>query len=107
MPKIIYNEREIEVPQGSNLRKALKAAGLSPHNGAAEWLNCKGMGTCGTCALEIVSAEVPPLNAREKWRLIFPPHQIDHGLRLACQLKVEGPMILRKHPGFWGEKCMT
>lgn len=105
--EIVFNQTKCQAKAGENLRKALKRSGLNPHNGQAQWLNCKGLGTCGTCAVEVVSGSVPPLNARERWRLSFPPHQIEKGLRLACQLKVESPMQLRKHPGFWGEDIST
>ncbi len=104
MPKIEFKGHSFEVSKGRNLRKALKAAGLSPHNGAAQQINCKGLGTCGTCAVEVLSGEVSPLNKRERWRLNFPPHQITEGLRLACQIEVQGDLSLRKHSGFWGEK---
>lgn len=104
MPLIDFKNQIWEVEAGENLRKALLEKGLSPHNGQAKWLNCKGLGTCGTCALQVVEGATTPLNNREKWRLNFPPHKQERGLRLACQLKVQGPMVLKKHPGFWGER---
>lgn len=103
MPIIEYNGKRIEVKRGTNLRKACREAGLSLHNGSSRWLNCKGLGTCGTCAVEIEGNSIGPLTAQEKWRLNFPPHQMESGLRLACQIKVEGDLKLKKHPGFWGE----
>lgn len=90
------------VKEGTNLRKALLEKGLSPHNGASQQLNCKGLGTCGTCALEM-EGSVPAPKGRELWRLNFPPHQREQPLRLACQIKVESELKLTKHPGFWGQ----
>lgn len=104
MPKVQFGEDCIEVSTGTNLRTALIDAGLSPHNGQAKWVNCRGLGTCGTCAMELLKGEAPSLNKLEKWRLNFPPHRLENNLRLACQLQVEGPLEIRKHPGFWGEK---
>jgi len=43
------------------------------------------------------------LTRRERWRLGFPPHDADSGLRLACQTRVEGDLTVTKFPGFWGQ----
>lgn len=77
-------------------------AGVSPHNGASRNINCHGLGTCGTCAVEI-SGPVSPKTRRESWRLNFPPHREENGLRLACQCQVHGDLVITKHPGFWGQ----
>ncbi len=104
MPKVEFKGKTLKVSAGANLRKSLKGAGLTPHNGKAAWLNCKGLGTCGTCAVEVLSGQVNEYSPQEKWRLNFPPHRAENGLRLACQLKVTDDLKLKKHPGFWGEK---
>lgn len=98
---IKFKGKIISCKEGDNLRKVLRKAKCSPHNGDANWLNCKGFGTCGTCALEI-KGEVSPITKVEKWRLNFPPHQFENGLRLACQCQVLGDLELEKHEGFWG-----
>lgn len=103
MPTVRFNGRDIECEEGERLRDVLLRAGETPHNDQARWLNCKGFGTCGTCAIEVVSGDVPPRNGRESWRLDFPPHDEDSGLRLACQIPVTGDLVVRKHPGFWGQ----
>jgi ferredoxin len=102
MPKIEFEGHTIEVPRGANLRRALQKAGLSPYNKAARRFNCHGIGSCGTCALDVAGPVSPPTRI-EKWRLGFPPHQRDSGLRLACQCRVEGDLYLEKHSGFWGQ----
>lgn len=98
-----FKGREIAVREGANLRKALLKAGLSPYNGAAHQLNCRGLGTCGTCAVAI-EGRVNEKTKIEKWRLNFPPHREERGLRLSCQVKVLGKLNLTKHEGFWGER---
>lgn len=103
MPKIRFNGFLLEGQQGENLKKVLKRNGLPPYNGNARFLNCRGLGTCGTCAVEI-KGEVSPKTKVEKWRLNFPPHKEASGLRLACQCKVLGDVEVKKHEGFWGEK---
>ena len=99
-----FADRDVTVRHGRNLRKALLAAGLTPHNQAARWLNCKGFGTCGTCAVRVEGPVSPPTR-RERWRLGFPPHDREAGLRLACQCRVEGDLEVQKHPGFWGQQA--
>jgi hypothetical protein len=44
------------------------------------------------------------MTKREKWRLNFPPHQLENRLRLACQTKVNGDIVVEKGGGFWGQK---
>ena len=95
--------KKISVKKGEPLRAALLRAGVTPHNGQSNWLNCKGLGTCGTCAVAI-SGPVTALTKMEEWRLNFPPHQKPSGLRLACQVRCLGDVVVTKHPGFWGEE---
>jgi len=101
MPNITFKDKKITVKKGTNLRKALLYHRLSPHNASSQYLNCKGLGSCGTCAIEI-SGELPPLTTLEKWRLSFPPHKKESPLRLACQIKVNNDLTIKKHDGFWG-----
>ncbi|MFT7580548.1 MAG: ferredoxin [Myxococcota bacterium] len=93
----------VVVRQGTNLRKALLKAGLTPYGRGAHWLNCHGFGTCGTCAVEVDGALSQPTR-RERGRLGFPPHDQAAGLRLACQCRVEGDLVVQKHAGFWGQR---
>lgn len=102
MYKVFFDGEVIECEAGVLLRDALMSAGKPPHNGNARWFNCKGFGTCGTCAVEI-EGDLPPLNAKERWRLNFPPHDAAHGLRLACQIVVTQDLRVTKHGGFWGQ----
>jgi ferredoxin len=108
MPTVDFEGRRIECPEGKLLRDVLLAAGETPHNGRARRLNCRGHGTCGTCAVELadLDGEDPAVNeptSREKRRLSFPPHSLDTGLRLACQTRVYGDLVVSKHEGFWGQ----
>lgn len=107
MPRIQFNGDEWHCEEGESLRDALLARGHTPHNGAAHYLNCRGLGSCGTCAVRIEPRLNQPLTSMEKWRLRFPPHQSDSGLRLACQVKVCQSIKVIKHQGFWGEKVLS
>ena len=102
MPEIQYKGQKIACEKGDNLRLTLMRRKASPYNGAATWLNCKGFGSCGTCAVKI-QGEVSPITFMEKWRLAFPPHKRSNGLRLACQVKVLGDLKIEKGKGFWGQ----
>ena len=101
--KIYFEGREIECEHGENLRKVLLREGAQLYHSAIQPLHCRGLGTCGTCALEI-NGEISKPTAIEKWRLNFPPHKKESGLRLACQVKVLGDLEIKKHPGIWGDK---
>lgn len=102
MPTVTVRGREIECEEGAVLRDVLLQADESPHNGRANALNCGGHGTCGTCSVD-VTGEVSDPGRRERVRLSLPPHDTDSGLRLACQIRVEGDVIVEKYPGFWGQ----
>lgn len=103
MPTITFQGRMIECEEGENLRRVLMRAGAPLYNGAAKFIHCRGLGTCGTCAVEI-TGEVTPPTVIERGRLSFPPHASDSGLRLACQCKVLADLELQKHEGLWGHR---
>lgn len=93
---------------GETLRTAaLRSGVISPHNGRSNVINCRGLGTCGTCAVEIFDhnkIEPTKRNTKERLRLSFPPHNSDSPLRLACQVQVRGDLHVVKRTGFWGQK---
>ena len=104
MPSVRFAGQTIECPQGANLRMVLIRARLPLYTTAARALHCRGHGTCGTCAVRI-EGEVSPLTRSEERRLALPPHQPERGLRLACQVRVEGDIEVTKHPGFFGHRA--
>jgi Na+-transporting NADH:ubiquinone oxidoreductase subunit NqrF len=68
-----------------------------------KYMNCRGLGSCGTCAVWIRGI-ISQKSRVEKLRLKFPPHQEKPGLRLACQVRVWGDIEVVKGEGFWGQK---
>lgn len=50
---VTYRGNTVAVRRGATLRTALLQSGLTPHNGNAKVINCRGLGTCGTCAVEV------------------------------------------------------
>jgi ferredoxin len=102
MPVVTFEGERIECESGDCLRSVLLEAGHSPHNGPTA-LSCHGLGTCGTCAVEI-DGEVAAPTARERARLGVPPHSVERGLRLACRVQVTDDITVTKHDGFWGHR---
>lgn len=68
-------EKIENIKAGTILRTALLKAGLTPHNGQAKTVNCKGIGSCGTCAVKITEGNVAPKERglKENVRLNMPP----------------------------------
>jgi ferredoxin len=102
MPTVIFQGKTIPCSIGANLRKVLLEHDLNLYNGKAKIINCRGIGTCGTCAVAI-EGEVDPPNWKDKARRALPPHSVDKHRRLACQTKVLGDITVTKYDGFWGQ----
>lgn len=102
MPVIQAQGKTIECEKGANLRQVLLSHGVDVYNGAANVINCHGIGTCGTCSVE-VEGQVSEMSWREKTRLSLPPHSSKPNRRLACQVQVLGDVVVTKHSGFWGQ----
>ena len=105
--RVRFKGHEVLVEHGETLRTALLRTGMAtPHNGQAQFINCRGLGTCGTCAVEIHGDVTPSSwNGRERLRLSFPPHSApgNESLRLACQVRVKGDLQVTKYEHFWGQ----
>ena len=100
---------ELPCPEGANLRTVLLRARLPLYTKTARAIHCRGLGTCGTCAVQIEGPVSPPTAVEEK-RLRMPPfpkHAPTEGppLRLACQCTVLGDLTVTKGEGLlWGVK---
>jgi len=102
MPEVTAQGKTFECEMGANLRQVLLQQGIDLYNSQARLINCHGIGTCGTCAVEIEGA-VSEMGWREKGRLSLPPHDPAQNRRLACQVKVLGDIRVTKYDGFWGQ----
>ena len=116
--KFIKEKKEIEVPEGANLRtEALKAgvylnAGFVNNFGrtANKFLNCHGLGLCGTCRVLITKGmeNTNALTQREKAKFKYLPlpdplpcfAYIGHEdtMRLACTTRVYGDIEVESAP---------
>jgi len=118
--------KTFDIKRGETLRTALLKSGISPHNGQSRLINCRGLGTCGTCAVEVVSNNSYDTNnsdgninggdvmaiqpaertTMENIRLNFPPHgssEQSSNLRLACQIQIYDDVRVSKKSGIWGQ----
>jgi ferredoxin len=110
MPKVTFvnEKKEIEVPEGANLRREAIKAGIELYPGMHSYLNCRGLGGCGTCRV-LVKSGMENLNKTtfvEKLNLNFHPltsfAYIGHEdeMRLACQVRVNGDCSVVTKPPF-------
>jgi len=103
LPTVRFAGEAVECLEGANLRSVLVRARLPLYNGAARAIHCRGLGTCGTCAVRIEGAVSEP-TAVERTRLSLPPHDREAGLRLACQCEVLGDIEVTKYGGLFGQR---
>ncbi|MBE9051570.1 (2Fe-2S)-binding protein [Nostocales cyanobacterium LEGE 11386] len=102
MPKVLAQGKKIKCIRGAKLSLILQQNGIDLYNGSARVINCRGIGSCGTCAVK-VEGEVSAANWRDKARRSLPPHSPTTDLRLACQTEVLGDVKVTKFDGFWGQ----
>jgi ferredoxin len=110
MPKVFFvnEKKEIEVPEGANLRKEARKAGVEVHGTIESYVNCMGNGVCGTCKVLVKKGmeNVSPVGTMEWLNLRMHPltmiARIGHEaeLRLSCQVLVKGDCTVETHPKF-------
>jgi len=101
--KFINEKKEIQVPEGSNLRKEALRAGVGLYKSVDKYLNCRGFGMCGTCRVLItkgVENTKKSINPLGRFRLIASLARIgqEDETRLACQTKVCGDIEVQTRP---------
>ena len=108
MPKVVFvnEKKEIEVPEGANLREEARKAGIQVYRGLSKYLNCLGHGTCGTCRVLVkkgmenlskpTTLETINLRAHPLTMMVRIGHEDE--LRLACQVTVNGDCTIETHP---------
>ncbi len=89
MPKVTVKDSEtgkeqtFKVGYGGNLRKAAAFNEVNLYKGMNEHLNCRGMGTCGSCLIEV--EEMDNVNDQT---LIEKIHKLTTTQKLSCRTKV-------------------
>ncbi len=104
--KFVNEKKEIQVPEGSNLRSEAMRAGVRLYPGINKVLNCHGFGHCGSCRVLISKGmeNVSRMGFMERLRLKFSMAFIgsENTMRLACQTKVNGDVeVLTRPPMNW------
>lgn len=106
------NDNVIHAESNQKLRDILIKNDIYPYNDKAKYINCRGLGSCGTCAVSVIEKskeyEFSKLKYLEQIRLNFVPHKkvntVNNHLRLACQYIVDSDITVIKNDGFWGQK---
>jgi ferredoxin len=104
MPKVnfVKEKKEIEVPEGANLREEALKSGIQVYQGLAKYVNCFGHGTCGTCRVLVKKGmeNLGPKGRMERFTLARMLCSIGHEdeMRLSCQCKVMGDCTIETRP---------
>ena len=121
--KFVKEKKEIEVPEGANLRSEAVKAGINLNQGingccasVNKYLNCSTMtlgmlgGICGTCRVLITSGmeNCNPMTVSErmKFKFVLTPDPVpalayvgnEETMRLACCVKVNGDIEVESGP---------
>ena len=114
--KFVKEKKEVEVPEGTNLRRAALEAGVKLYDGLNgvgatlnEVFNCHGLGTCGTCRVLITRGmeNTNKMGLCEKLKFQLPvPDPMpalayignEDKMRLACCTRVNGDIDVETKP---------
>lgn len=101
----VNEKKQVQVPEGANLRKAALEAGVTLYPHVHKLLNCHGFAQCGSCRVKITkgieNAESKGfLGWLGKMRLKMSMAYINNEdtMRLACQTYVDGDMTVETKP---------
>jgi len=110
MPKIKFKKvkdktkKELEVPEGANLREVMETNGIEVYEGLHKKINCGGGGRCGSCRVHVRAGmeNLSEMTTIEKWRIRLSWFAIGHEdeVRLSCQTKVNGDCEIEERPAF-------
>jgi ferredoxin len=100
--KFVNEKKEVQVAEGSNLRKEALAAGVGLYPGIHKFLNCHGLAQCASCGVLVTKGmeNTNPMGLMERLRLKFSMAYIGHEstMRLACQTAVNGDIEVQTKP---------
>jgi ferredoxin len=104
MPTITFTneKKEIQVPEGANLRTEALRAGVGLYPGVHKVVNCHGFGQCGACRLLVTKGmeNTSPRGLLESARMAVSLAYIgnESTMRLACQTRVNGDITVTTCP---------
>ena len=107
--KFVKEKKEIEVPDGANLRNEAIKAGINLNQGLNgigqtlnKYVNCFGMGMCGTCRVLVTkgmdNTNKMTFSEKTKFKMVLTPDPVpalafvghEDTMRLACCTTVHG-----------------
>lgn len=95
---------ELELAEGSNLRKEALRNGVQVYEGMERFIHCMGFGLCGTCQVNVKKGKenLSPKTLIERLTLSRMMATIgnEEEIRLSCQCKVNGDCTIQTQPGF-------
>jgi ferredoxin len=122
----VNEKKQIEVPQGANLRKEARKHDVQVYGHIHKVLNCHGLGLCGTCRVLITKGmeHTNPMTVMERLQFKVPVCSLlnappgmctmayignEDTMRLACQTKVYGDIdVVTKPPlNLFGENFFS
>ena len=106
--KFVKEKKEIEVPDGANLRQEARKAGVEIYPGIHKIMNCMGNGVCCSCRMNIKQGteQVSKQGLWEKIGFYLNPIGFfarlgqEDNIRLSCQTKVHGDIEVETKPSF-------
>lgn len=100
--KFVKEKKEIQVPEGANLRQEAIRAGVQLYQGPEKYLNCHGFGLCAGCRVNIVKGmdNLSSMGFIERVSLAKTMSYVgsEETMRLACQTKVMGDVEVDTRP---------
>lgn len=111
--KFISEKKEVQVPEGANLRKEALRNGISVYRGIEKVLHCPGLGTCGTCRVLITkgmeNTNKRTLKERVRMKFSMPYIGNEDTMRLSCQTRVYGDIEVQTKPplNLYGENFFS
>lgn len=109
----VNEKKQIQVPDGANLRKEALQAGIPLYPGIHKYLNCHGLAQCASCRVLITKGmdNTNPQTLMEKLRLKLSFCYIgnEDTMRLSCQTKVHGDIDVVTQPplNLYGENFFS
>ena len=96
MPKVTVTNADtgetktFKAGYGANLRQAAMYAGVELYKGMSQITNCRGLGFCGTCLIEVEPAK----NAGDP-TFIEKLHRLEPNQKLGCRAKIWGDLEIK------------
>jgi ferredoxin len=112
MPTVTFvkEKKQIEVPEGANLRQAAIKQGIQMHEGVHQFANCRGNGFCASCRVNVVKG-IENVRRKTWWESVYNPFWWllnplwplarignEDKMVIACQSKVVGDCEVETTP---------